>query len=61
MDEDMDSKYCREEAELCLRLADGLPLNDPGKFQLMDLAEDFKKRAKHLEGQEEEQRQTNSH
>jgi hypothetical protein len=54
MNEDMDSKYCREKAELCLRLADGLPLNDPGKFQLMDLAEDFKKRAKHLEAQDAE-------
>jgi len=45
----MDAKYFREKAELCLRLADGLPLNNPGRFQLMDLAEDFRKRAKELE------------
>jgi hypothetical protein len=45
----MDAKYFREKAELCLRLADGLSLNNPGRFQLMDLAEDFRKRAKELE------------
>jgi hypothetical protein len=51
----MDAKYFREKAELCLRLADGLSLNNPGRFQLMDLAEDFQKRAKELEAQEAEQ------
>jgi hypothetical protein len=45
----MDAKYFREKAELCLRLADGLSLNNPGRFQLMDLAEDFRHRAKELE------------
>jgi len=45
----MDAKYFREKAELCLRLADGLSLNNPGRFQLMDLAEDFRNRAKELE------------
>jgi hypothetical protein len=45
----MDAKYFREKAELCLRLADGLSLNNPGRFQLMDLAEDFRERAKELE------------
>jgi hypothetical protein len=45
----MDAKYFREKAELCLRLADGLSLNNPGRFQLMDLAEDFRQRAKELE------------
>ena len=45
----MDAKYFREKAELCLRLADGLSLNNPGRFQLMDLAEDFTQRAKELE------------
>jgi hypothetical protein len=34
-----------EKAELCLRLADGFSLNNPGRFQLMDLAEDFRERA----------------
>jgi hypothetical protein len=44
-------KYFREKAELCLRLADGLSLNNPGRFQLMDLADDFLERAKELEAQ----------
>jgi hypothetical protein len=48
----MDAKYFREKAELCLRLADGLSLNNPGRFQLMDLAEDFRERAKELEAQD---------
>jgi hypothetical protein len=47
----MDAKYFREKAELCLRLADGLSLNNPGRFQLMDLAEDFRERAEELEAQ----------
>jgi hypothetical protein len=45
----LDAKYFREKAEFCLRLADGLSLNKPGRFQLMDLAEDFRQRAKELE------------
>jgi hypothetical protein len=45
----MDAKYFREKAELCLRLAEGLSLNNPGRFQLMDLADDFLKRAGELE------------
>ena len=53
----MDAKYFREKSELCLRLADGLSLNNPGRFQLMDLAEDFRERAKELEMLEAEQRQ----
>jgi hypothetical protein len=56
----MDAKYFREKAELCLRLADGLSLNNPGRFQLMDLAEDFRERAKELEAKEAEQRQSKS-
>ncbi len=48
----MDARYFREKAEMCLRLADGLSLNNPGRFQLMDLAEDFRERAKELEAQE---------
>ena len=47
----MDAKYFREKGELCRRLADGLSLNNPGRFQLMDLADDFLKRAKELEAQ----------
>ena len=53
----MDAKYFREKSEVCLRLADGLSLNNPGRFQLMDLAEDFRERAKELERLDEEQRQ----
>ena len=45
----MDANYFREKAALCLRLADGLALNNPGQFQLMDLAEDFQRHAKELE------------
>jgi hypothetical protein len=53
----MDAKYFREKSELCLRLADRFSLNNPGRFQLMDLAEDFRERAKELERLEAEQRQ----
>jgi hypothetical protein len=55
----MDARYFREKAALCERLADGLSLNNPARFQLMDLAEDFMKRAKELEAQgAEQQRQS---
>jgi hypothetical protein len=47
----MNAKYFREKAELCLRLANGLSLNNPGRFQLMDMADDFLQRAKELEAQ----------
>jgi hypothetical protein len=50
----MDAKYFREKAELCLRLADGLSLNNPSRFQLMNLAYDFREKAKELEAQEAE-------
>jgi hypothetical protein len=53
----MDARYFREQAELCSRLADGLSLNNPGRIQLMELADDFRKRAKDLETQAAEQRQ----
>jgi hypothetical protein len=51
----MDARYFREKAALCERLADGLSFNNPGRFELIDLAEDFWKRAKELETQEAEQ------
>jgi hypothetical protein len=57
----MRAKDLQKKAELCWRLADGLSLNNPGRFQLMDLADDFRKRAKELEAQEAEQRQSKSH
>jgi hypothetical protein len=53
----MDAKYLREKAEMCLRLADGLSLNNPSRFQLMRMAEDFRQRAKELEAQTAQQRQ----
>jgi len=40
-----------EKKQSCAR-ADGLSLNNPGRFQLMDLADDFLKRAKELEAEE---------
>ena len=45
----MDANYFPERAAICLRLADVLSLNNPGRFQLMDLAEDFQRHAKELE------------
>jgi hypothetical protein len=53
----MDARYFREKSELCFRLADGLSFNNPGRFQLMDLAEDFRQRAEELERLEAEQNQ----
>ena len=53
----MDAKYLREKAEMCLRLAAGLSLNNPSRFQFMRMAEDFRQRAKELEAQTAQQRQ----
>ena len=47
----MDAKDFRKKAELYLRLADGLSLNNPGRVQLMEQAKDFRERAKELEAQ----------
>jgi hypothetical protein len=56
----MDAKYLREKATLCFRLADGLSLNNPSRFELTQMAEDFEKRAKELEAQSaQQQRQSN--
>ena len=57
----MDTKYFQEKAALCVRLADGLSLNNPARFQLMDLAEDFMKHAKQLEAQGAEQEGQSQH
>ena len=51
MNAKFDAKYFQEKAALCERLADGLPLNNPGRFQLMDMAEDLQGLAKELEMQ----------
>jgi hypothetical protein len=47
----VDAKDYREKATLCLRLANGLSVNNPGRLRLVELAEDFRKRAKELEVQ----------
>jgi hypothetical protein len=47
----MDAQHFREKAEVFLRLADGLSLNDLGRLKLMELAEDLRKRARELEAQ----------
>ena len=41
----MDAKNFREKAETCRRLANDLRWNNPDRFHLMDLAEEFQKRA----------------
>jgi hypothetical protein len=46
-----DAKYFQEKAALCQRLADSLSLNNPGRFQLMDMAEDLQELAKELDVQ----------
>jgi hypothetical protein len=51
----MDAKHLREKATLCFRLADGLSLNNPSRFELMQMAEDFENRAKELEAQSAQQ------
>jgi acyl carrier protein len=56
----MDAKYAkdlREKAATCLQLAQGLSWKNPSRFRLMDMAENFQKRATELEAQAEQQRQ----
>jgi hypothetical protein len=54
----LDAKYFREKAALCLRLADGLSLNNPGRFQHMDMAEELQGLSKELEAQAAQQRES---
>jgi hypothetical protein len=49
----MDAKYFRDRAETCLRLAKELKWNNPGRFHLMDKAENLQRRAANLEAQEQ--------
>jgi len=51
MDGFMDARHFREKAEVLLRLADGLSLNNLGRFQLMALAEDLRKRSREVDAQ----------
>jgi len=41
----MDANDLREKAVTCLQLAQGLSWNNPGRFELIDMAEDFHRRA----------------
>jgi hypothetical protein len=45
----MDEVYCRDRAAMCLRLIQGLSPNNPGRFQLLELAKAFYGRARELE------------
>jgi hypothetical protein len=45
----VDAAYFREKVQICLRLATGLSWNNPARYQLLLLAEDFQKREKRLE------------
>jgi hypothetical protein len=45
----MDAAYLRERAAICLRLANGLSWNNPARSQLLDLAQDFDRRARNSE------------
>ena len=47
----MDANYFRVQAQTCRRLANDLRWNNPARFHLMDLAEDFQKRAELAEQQ----------
>jgi hypothetical protein len=53
----MDAKDFREKAATCLKLAQGLSWKNPSRFRLMDMAENFQRRATELEAQAEQQRQ----
>jgi hypothetical protein len=45
----MDEVFFREKAAMCLRLIQGLSPNNPGRFQLLELAKDLYWRARELE------------
>jgi hypothetical protein len=45
----MDAIYFRDKAEACLRLAKGLSWNNPARGELMELAEEFQRKAEELE------------
>jgi hypothetical protein len=49
MDAALDAAYFRDKGETCLRLANGLSWNNPARGKLMELAEDFERRAKQFE------------
>jgi hypothetical protein len=53
----MAAKDLREKAAICLQLAQGLSWNNPGRYELIDRAQDLQRRAAELETQEEQQPQ----
>jgi hypothetical protein len=48
----MDAAYFREKAAICAKLANGLSWNNPSRRELLQLAEDFERRAAELEAAE---------
>ena len=50
-------RISREKAATCLKLALGLSWKNPNRFRVMDMAENFQRRAAELEAQAEQQRQ----
>ena len=45
----MDEVFFREKAAMCLRFAQSLSPNNPGRFQLLELAKDLYWHARELE------------
>jgi hypothetical protein len=45
----MDAASLREKAALCLRIARGLSWNNPGRLELLELAERLDRQAKEFE------------
>jgi hypothetical protein len=50
----MGAASLRERAALCLRISRGLSWNNPGRFQLTDLAERLERQAKEIDLQNRE-------
>jgi hypothetical protein len=45
----MDAAYFWQKAATCLRLAQTLSLNNPGRISLLEMAQAFERRAKEIE------------
>jgi hypothetical protein len=57
----VDAKYFREKAKFCLRLADGLALNNPGRFQIDGLGRRFFKKGERIGGAKKVKEETIRH
>lgn len=53
----MDPKYFRDKAAVCARLAEELSANSSGRLCLLEMAEDFRRRALELEARPAQQQQ----